>query len=604
VSAVATITGTAVMPGVSRNKRFYTPAAIGKAVARAQARIEAGGMPLTMRVSHPTDEPRATVTEIVGRITKVWQETDGRARFTADIARTPEGQTVATLIDTRKGDGPYLTGVSIRGNWVGDARTVQTADGLAETADDLEIDGLDFTHKPGVIGARVEQVHEPAQSAYESSASGRWTILESVQEALVTAIDEADAPAQATTPVREADAAPAAANKEPYGNVTYADPGYQSDRVKRYPLDTKKKAKAAWGYINQPDNAKLYTANQLKRVRQRIIKALKSFGVDVDVKEGWTIERSQTVAEAAPAGEVTEGYYGMDRANFSVCLDNGMVCITVSSYCIDPADLDIVARQGMAGACAALALIDPDDDGDIDIPGQESNEPVSAPPTQVATITVVKAPAEADATPAVAAVAEGDASSVDGLAASQPVATPAPNPAAEPITETEEAAVSEPTTTPAAGGDLSDAAIDKIAGKVGESVGAALQAVFARFVPQTPAPAAEAAPAAAAIVAEAAPAPAAVTETEDQRIQRLVDARLTAALQAHVAQNGAPARRGIVGRVTESGTVQGLGGGEGEVNEYGMPAHWPNKPLDKFTAEEREKYMAPALAQHVIGHRL
>lgn len=67
---------------------------------------------------------------------------------------------------------------------------------------------------------------------------------------------------------------------KPYGNVTYADPGYQ-DGKKRYPLDSKKHAQAAWAYINVAANASAYTAEQLASVKGRIKAALKKFGVDV-----------------------------------------------------------------------------------------------------------------------------------------------------------------------------------------------------------------------------------------------------------------------------------------------------------------------------------
>jgi hypothetical protein len=43
--------------------------------------------------------------------------------------------------------------------------------------------------------------------------------------------------------------------KKPYGDVTYADPGYQKDGKKRYPLDTEAHCRAAWSYINMPKNA-------------------------------------------------------------------------------------------------------------------------------------------------------------------------------------------------------------------------------------------------------------------------------------------------------------------------------------------------------------
>lgn len=59
----------------------------------------------------------------------------------------------------------------------------------------------------------------------------------------------------------------------PYGEVEYADPGYQPDRRKRYPIDTEQHVRAAWNFINRPKNAKRYTAAQLDRVKAKIIAA-------------------------------------------------------------------------------------------------------------------------------------------------------------------------------------------------------------------------------------------------------------------------------------------------------------------------------------------
>ena len=63
--------------------------------------------------------------------------------------------------------------------------------------------------------------------------------------------------------------AKAFANKKPYGDVKYADPGYQKDGVKRYPLDTEKHIRAAWSYINVPSNAKKYTSSQVSSIKAR-----------------------------------------------------------------------------------------------------------------------------------------------------------------------------------------------------------------------------------------------------------------------------------------------------------------------------------------------
>lgn len=74
--------------------------------------------------------------------------------------------------------------------------------------------------------------------------------------------------------------------KEPYGDVKYADPGYQKDGKKRYPLDDEQHVRAAWGYINQPENAGQYDPRHLKLVRARIIAAAKKLGIQVSEDAG------------------------------------------------------------------------------------------------------------------------------------------------------------------------------------------------------------------------------------------------------------------------------------------------------------------------------
>jgi phage head maturation protease len=71
------------------------------------------------------------------------------------------------------------------------------------------------------------------------------------------------------------------AAKEPYGDVEYADPGYQDDKQKRYPIDTAEHVRAAWSYINKSHNADLYTAEQLASIKDRIKAAAKKLGVDI-----------------------------------------------------------------------------------------------------------------------------------------------------------------------------------------------------------------------------------------------------------------------------------------------------------------------------------
>lgn len=72
-----------------------------------------------------------------------------------------------------------------------------------------------------------------------------------------------------------------AAPAKPYGDVEYADPGYQGDGKKRYPLDTEKHVRSAWSYINQDKNAKAYTAEQLKKIKAKVKAAMRKLGMTV-----------------------------------------------------------------------------------------------------------------------------------------------------------------------------------------------------------------------------------------------------------------------------------------------------------------------------------
>jgi hypothetical protein len=67
--------------------------------------------------------------------------------------------------------------------------------------------------------------------------------------------------------------------KPPYGDVAYADPGYQADKKKRYPIDTVEHIHSAWSYINETDNASQYSPAQLAEVKGRIMAAGKKMGV-------------------------------------------------------------------------------------------------------------------------------------------------------------------------------------------------------------------------------------------------------------------------------------------------------------------------------------
>lgn len=75
--------------------------------------------------------------------------------------------------------------------------------------------------------------------------------------------------------IEKADDAPGN-GKLPHGDVAYADPGYQEDGHKRYPIDTEEHIRAAWNYIHRKRNADKYSAEQLAGIKGRIEAAWKA----------------------------------------------------------------------------------------------------------------------------------------------------------------------------------------------------------------------------------------------------------------------------------------------------------------------------------------
>jgi len=343
----ATIRGVFLKPGLSKNRRLYTRGNIAKAVERMKQTITSGeGMPLNMATSHAAAF-QDDATSTVGRITDVRLLPDGSAQFEAEIANTAAGRDVANLTA-----GKFIKGVSIRGEWRGEPQTVTHSDGMeATTADDLAIHGIDFTNSPGVEGAEI-------QYAALAESHNKLSILESVETVEIVSRDEEMVAIEAADVIRDAveTAVEEAVNSifekdasKPYGNVTYADPGYQKDKKKRYPIDTAAHVRAAWSYINQGDNASLYTAAQLARIKSRIKSAAKKFGINI------VSEAEMLIADIQ---EVLEAYA-------SIALVNDDDTISITGQTNDPHKLRIVANRIAFGAIAAMHAIDPDDDGDI-----------------------------------------------------------------------------------------------------------------------------------------------------------------------------------------------------------------------------------------------
>jgi len=65
-----------------------------------------------------------------------------------------------------------------------------------------------------------------------------------------------------------------------YGDVQYADP-----TNKKYPVDTPEHVRAAWSYINHEDNRRKYSAEDARKIEDRIKRAAKEKGVEIDEKK-------------------------------------------------------------------------------------------------------------------------------------------------------------------------------------------------------------------------------------------------------------------------------------------------------------------------------
>jgi phage head maturation protease len=105
-------------------------------------------------------------------------------------------------------------------------------------------------------GAVIAEVAQPGKIA----ASG-VTLIAAAQTAIATAEGVLEKAQSKATP------------STPFGSAQYADPGYQTDGKKRYPIDTERHIRAAWNFIHRPSNARRYTAVQLDDIKAKIIAA-------------------------------------------------------------------------------------------------------------------------------------------------------------------------------------------------------------------------------------------------------------------------------------------------------------------------------------------
>jgi hypothetical protein len=370
--AIAMFSGAALAPGVSRNRRLYTPELIAKAAKRMQERIDdPDGRPIVMRTHHDAGDDSA---RIVGRVTGVTVDDDRKLRYTAELYNTQYGKDIAALVKPKDGK-PALRSVSIHGYWVGDTRQVRTAEGLATTADDLEIDAIDFTASPGVDAALIDGGSEETT---ESGGVIRTPISEAM-EASFTLTEEGSGWADITQNAKEH------RMSEDVREYWVQEAKYSADDLKG--MASKGHAmKNAKGEPSYPiaDIADLKKAIKAvgrggadhDAIRKHIISRAKALKATNLIPDNWNSDGS-TKESQVRLGDVTEYYGDMDSgggAGFCIDAYAGPLSVTIRG-CVSADQLRGAAQAAALAAMDAVNAMDPDADADIDA-GREGQESV------------------------------------------------------------------------------------------------------------------------------------------------------------------------------------------------------------------------------------
>jgi HK97 family phage prohead protease len=224
-----------------------------------------------------------------GSATKSLREADIVALYNHDSSR-PLGRTSAgnlTLVNTTRGVEPELKPSDV--SYARDLATLVKDKIIRGWSFGFEVIKDEWTDDDGntadqwtgtkrtIREMKLIEVSPVTFPAYDTTEiSSRSAILDAREERAKAA---AEAP-EGETEERGGNAP--GDGKKPYGDVKYADPGYQSDKKKRYPVDTRKHVKAALAYIAKKKNAAAYSADQLAKIKAHIRSAAKKFGIDVN----------------------------------------------------------------------------------------------------------------------------------------------------------------------------------------------------------------------------------------------------------------------------------------------------------------------------------
>ncbi|MBD0743593.1 hypothetical protein [Streptomyces sp. CBMA152] len=469
---IATIHGTMLTPGVSRNKRLYSRELIAKAAARMTERIaDPDGLPIVMRSHHEAGDDS---TRIVGRLTDVRVGEDGAARYRADLYDTAAGRDIAALVT---GKDPALKSVSIHGYWLGPVKRVQYEGETVATGSDLEIDALDFTATPGVPGASVAVASYLDGRAPAESVDGRTAISESVEVTLEPVTEEDPGEAYSAKQKRDA-LAKGQAMKNASG-----DPSY--------PIKSKSDLRKAIKAVGRG-------GADHDKIRAHIVARAKALGLTSMIPDTWNKDGSMKETTTR-LGEIREYYPDGPGGGAGFCIDayNGPISLTMRACGIEPAELRTITAAAMTVAVDALQAMDPDMDADIDVPGApnadtdgdmgsgESAPPAAGQPLAREHVAALEAAADAGLLTPGQVITSAVVTEALALTETAP-----PTQGAATTHTEEEAAMGEPTptdeTTAAPARSLTDADITALGALFGTALKEAMAPVTAALAENTP----------------------------------------------------------------------------------------------------------------------
>lgn len=519
---IATIGGTMLTPGISLNRRLYTPAMIELAVGRMKTRMaDPAGLPIVMRTHHDAEDDSR---QIVGRLTTVDLDESGAATYSAMLYDTQAGRDIASLVTPKS---PALKSVSIHGYFLGPVRTEQVDGESVHTADDLEIDAVDFTATPGVVGAQVSAATWNGMFGTTETVAGRTPIRESIS-AQVT---------EYTGKQKNDMVGSGAAMKNPSGAGSY-------------PIKTKADLRKAIRAVGRG-------GADHDTIRRHIISRAKALGLTAMIPDSWGSDGSVGKESTVRLGELREYYpVGPDSSSAAgFCLDayNGPLALTMRASGLDPAELRVITMAAIGAACDALEAMDPDLDGDIDVPGapmadtdgdagESTADTVPAaitecgyalggtPVNEIAMATVrhrrpdePDAPAKPDEPAPTTEAPPADAAGTTESTKEVPAVSEATPVAAE--------TAAAPSTNPT----LTEADLTALGGAISTALGESLAPLIAALTPVAPAPAVETAPAPVVAAPVTESTPKVTTEAATAALGETLRAELLAEVKAAVA---------------------------------------------------------------------